>query len=48
MIVYDNIVFGLKFWKMLKFEIKKRVEEVVKIFGLEEYLYCKLKVLLGG
>lgn len=48
MIVYDNMVFGLKFCKMLKDEIKKCVEYVVNIFGLIEYLKCKLSVFFGG
>lgn len=38
MIVFDNMVFGLKLRKYDKVEIKKWVENVVDILGLIEYL----------
>lgn len=48
MIVYDNMVFGLKLCKYDKVDIKKCVDNVVEIFGLIEYLKWKLVVLFGG
>lgn len=48
MIVYDNIVFGLKLCKVFKVIIKEKVYVVVEILGLLFYLDRKLKVLLGG
>ena len=46
--VYDNIAFGLKLRHVPKEEIKKKVEEVSKVLGLEEYLKRKPGALSGG
>ena len=46
--VYDNIAFGLKFRKVPKAEIDKKVHEAAKILGIEEYLKRKPKALSGG
>lgn len=48
MIVFENMVFGFKFRKFLKDEIKRCVYEVVKILGIEYLFDRKLKVLFGG
>ncbi len=42
------MTFGLKLRKVLKSEIKKRVEDTARILELEEYLNRKPKVLSGG
>jgi ABC-type sugar transport system ATPase subunit len=46
--VGDNIGFGLSLRKVPKKEIRKRVEEVAKILGLEEHLDRKPRNLSGG
>lgn len=46
--VYDNIAFGLKRLKMPAAEIKQKVDNVVKILGLEGYLKQKPSQLSGG
>src|SRR5690625_5293047 len=46
--VYDNMAFGLKLRKFSKEEIKSRVENAVKILGLENLLDRKPKALSGG
>lgn len=48
MTVYKNMGFGLKMRKFKKEEIDKRVREVAKILGLEDYLERKPKALSGG
>jgi len=48
MTVYDNMAFGLKLRKTPKDEIKKRVEEVAGILGIESLLDRKPKQLSGG
>lgn len=48
MIVFENMVFGFKFRKFLKDEIKRCVYEAVKILGIEYLFDRKLKVLFGG
>lgn len=48
MTVYGNISFGLKLRKFSKQEIDRRVKEVAKILGLEDYLNRKPKALSGG
>lgn len=49
MSVYDNMVYGLKFRKIPKDEIKKRVEEVTKILGFDpQYLKRRPGQLSGG
>ncbi|WP_294157178.1 sn-glycerol-3-phosphate ABC transporter ATP-binding protein UgpC, partial [uncultured Clostridium sp.] len=48
MTVEDNIAFGLKNIKTPKDEIKKKVDWVVEILGLEEYRKSKPKNLSGG
>jgi len=46
--VFDNMAFGLKMRKVPKPEIKKRVEEVAKLLGIEHLLHRKPKELSGG
>ena len=48
MTVFDNMAFGLKLRKMPKDEIKKTVEEVAGILGIEDLLVRKPKQLSGG
>lgn len=48
MSVYDNIAFGLKLRKMPKDEIRKKVEKVARILGIEDLLDRKPKMLSGG
>ncbi|MCG8634315.1 MAG: sn-glycerol-3-phosphate ABC transporter ATP-binding protein UgpC [Desulfobacterales bacterium] len=46
--VFDNMSFGLKLSKTPKEEIRRRVEEVAAILGLEEFLVRKPHELSGG
>lgn len=46
--VYDNIAFSLQLRKVPKDVIDKKVHEVAKILGIEEYLGRKPKNLSGG
>lgn len=46
--VYDNMAFSLKLRKVPKKEIDRRVREVAKILGIEEYLKRKPRALSGG
>ena len=46
--VYENIAFGLSLRKVDKNKIRRRVDEVSKILGLEELLQRKPKALSGG
>lgn len=46
--VFENMAFGLKLRKFPKDEISRRVNEAVKILGLESYLSRKPKALSGG
>lgn len=49
MTVYDNMVYGLKFRKIPKEEIKQRVYDVMKILGFDEmYLKRRPGQLSGG
>lgn len=49
MTVYDNMVYGLKFRKVPKEEIKQRVEDVTKILGFDSlYLKRRPGQLSGG
>lgn len=48
MTVYDNMAFGLKLRKVHKADIDKKVREVAKTLGIEEYLERKPKALSGG
>jgi multiple sugar transport system ATP-binding protein len=48
MTVYDNIAFGLKMRKVPKDEISRRVHEISRILGLEEFLKRKPRQLSGG
>jgi multiple sugar transport system ATP-binding protein len=48
MSVYDNMAFGLKLRKIAKPEIKRRVQEVAELLGLEDLLDRKPKQLSGG
>ncbi len=48
MTVYENIAFGLKIKKTPKNEIDNRVNEAVKILGIEGYLNRRPKQLSGG
>ncbi len=46
--VWNNIAFGIKLRKVPKKEINKKVEDVVRILGLEDYLRRKPGQLSGG
>ena len=46
--VYKNIAYGLKIAKVPKKEITKKVNEVAKLLGIEDYLYRLPKNLSGG
>jgi multiple sugar transport system ATP-binding protein len=46
--VYDNMAYGLKIQKMRKAEIRKRVEKIAAVIGLEDLLDRKPKALSGG
>ena len=48
MTAYKNIAYALKCQRVPKDEIKKRVDEVVKIVGLEEHINKKPANLSGG
>ena len=48
MTVRDNICYDLKAYKEEKQEIEKRLQMVLKIFGLETYVNRKPKELSGG
>ena len=48
MTVYGNIEFGLKNAGIKKEERKRRIEEIGKITGLEEYMNRKPNALSGG
>src|SRR4051812_45436105 len=46
--VYDNMAYGLKIQKLKKDEIRRRVEKIAGIIGLEDLLDRKPKALSGG
>ncbi|MBI4868372.1 MAG: sn-glycerol-3-phosphate ABC transporter ATP-binding protein UgpC [Candidatus Wallbacteria bacterium] len=46
--VYDNLSFGLKLRGVSKDEIRKKVNEVADVLGLEQLLERKPKALSGG
>jgi multiple sugar transport system ATP-binding protein len=46
--VFDNMAYGLKIQKLGKSEIKRRVNEIAKVIGLEDLLDRKPKALSGG
>ncbi len=46
--VFDNMAFGLKFAKVPKDEIGRRVSEATRILQLEQYLKRKPRELSGG
>jgi multiple sugar transport system ATP-binding protein len=46
--VYDNMAYGLKIQKVKKDEIRRRVENIAKVIGLDELLDRKPKALSGG
>ncbi len=48
MSVYDNMAFGLTVRKVPSCEIKRRVNNVAEILGLEDYLNSKPRELSGG
>jgi multiple sugar transport system ATP-binding protein len=48
MSVYDNIAFGLKMRRVPRGEIERRVREIGRVLGLEEYLGRKPRQLSGG
>src|SRR5215469_7049068 len=48
MTVEENLAFGLKLRKTPKAEIRRRVTDVAKMLGLEEYLRRKPAALSGG
>lgn len=35
--VYGNLVFGLKVWKVFKLEMDEWVQSVVKMLGIDRY-----------
>jgi multiple sugar transport system ATP-binding protein len=46
--VYDNMAYGLKIKKIRKDEIRRRVEEIARVIGLEDQLDRKPRQLSGG
>ncbi len=46
--VYDNIAFGLRLQKLKKNEIDRRVQDVARILGIEQFLKRKPRALSGG
>jgi len=46
--VYDNMAFSLKYRKVPKAEVKKRVDEAARILELEPFLQRKPRQLSGG
>ena len=48
MTIYDNIAFGLRFKKVERREIDRRVKETAKILGIDQLLNRKPKDLSGG
>jgi multiple sugar transport system ATP-binding protein len=46
--VYDNMAYGLKIQKVKKDEIRKRVEKIATVIGLEDLLDRKPRALSGG
>ncbi|HEY3284722.1 MAG TPA: sn-glycerol-3-phosphate ABC transporter ATP-binding protein UgpC [Armatimonadota bacterium] len=48
MTVFDNMAFALKLRRVSKEEIKRRVDDVAKMLGLDELLERKPKQLSGG
>ncbi len=48
MSVYDNMAYGLKMRKFPKKEIDKKVHEIAKLLGIEQYLDRLPKNLSGG
>jgi multiple sugar transport system ATP-binding protein len=46
--VYDNMAYGLKVQKVKKDEIRRRVEKIAAVIGLEDLLDRKPKALSGG
>ncbi len=48
MTAYQNMAFPLKMQKLTKAQMKKRVEEISKLLGIEHLLNRKSKALSGG
>src|ERR1700722_6040280 len=48
MSVFENMSFGLKLRKFPKDEIRRRVTDVARLLGLDEYLKRKPAALSGG
>lgn len=46
--VYDNIFIRARLYKIGKDEIRKRIDEYNKLFGMNEFLYKKFKYCSGG
>ena len=46
--VYDNIFIRARLYKIRKDEIKKRIDEYNKLFGMNDFLYKKFKYCSGG
>ncbi len=46
--VYDNIFIRARLYKIGKDEIKKRIDEYNKLFGMDDFLYKKFKYCSGG
>ena len=48
MSVFENIAFGLKIRHLKKAQIKKEVEAIANLIGIEEHLHKKISQLSGG
>src|SRR5919108_5946804 len=46
--VYDNMAYGLRIKKVRKDEIRRRVEQIARVIGLEDQLDRKPRQLSGG
>lgn len=46
--VRDNLYYAAKFFGFSKQETEKRIEEVVQMLGLQEYIDSKVETLSGG
>jgi multiple sugar transport system ATP-binding protein len=48
MTVYDNIAFGLRMRKTARADVKRRVDEIGRVLGLNEFMNRKPRQLSGG
>lgn len=46
--VYDNISYALKARKLPQDEIKKKVDEIIEVVGLQDHVFKKPRQLSGG